>query len=160
MINKTELLQQLKEKTRTDLELALAAARNTYDVATHEDNKAENKYDTRGLEASYLAGAQAQRAADIKLTLGLLESIQLRSFDENSKIALTALIEIQYQEKPQWVFLLPKGGGLSVTIDGHHVQVITPESPLGKVLIGREYGDIVELTAGSSKKEYEISSFY
>ncbi|AGH94608.1 GreA/GreB family elongation factor [Pseudobdellovibrio exovorus] len=157
MLNKSQLLKLLKDKTRQDLESALTAARNTYDVATHEDNKAENKYDTRGLEASYLAGAQAKRAADIKLTLDMFENLQLREFKEDSKIALTALIEIQHQDKSQLVFLLPRGGGLSVQIEGQGVQVITPESPLGKALIGRECGDVVEVPTGAILKEYEIN---
>lgn len=157
MLDKSQLLQSLKEKTRQDLESALTAARNTYDVATHEDNKAENKYDTRGLEASYLAGAQAKRAADIKLTLGILETIQLRDFPEPSKIALTALVEIQHQDKSQYVFILPRGGGLSVSLEGQTVQVITPESPLGKALIGRECGDAIEVRMGDATKEYEIN---
>lgn len=158
MINKQHLLAALKEQVRQDLESALTAARNTYDVATHEDNKAENKYDTRGLEASYLAGAQAKRAADIRATLESLENIQMRDFGTDSKIALTALVEVQHQDKSQLVVLMPKGGGMTVAHDGYNIQVITPESPLGRALIGRESGDSVEITAGSQRKEYDITS--
>ena len=158
MSGKTELLDTLKKQIRHDLELALAAARNTYDVATHEDNKAENKYDTRGLEASYLAGAQAKRAADIKLTLESFENLQMRDFGTGVKIALTALVEVQHQDKSQLVLLMPRGGGLSVLHGSQNIQVITPESPLGRALIGREAGDSIEVRAGNQLKEYEITS--
>lgn len=158
MPNKADLLNSLKQQIRDDLELALTAARNTYDVATHEDNKAENKYDTRGLEASYLAGAQAKRAADIRLTLESFENLQLRDFGSGAKIALTALVEIQHEEKSQLLLLMPRGGGLSTMSDGQSVQVITPESPMGRALIGREAGDWIELRTGSQLKEYEVIS--
>ncbi|MCC2679989.1 MAG: hypothetical protein K0R29_2565, partial [Pseudobdellovibrio sp.] len=51
-MKKALLFQALTAELTKNLELALTAAQATYDIATHEDNKAENKYDTRGLEAS------------------------------------------------------------------------------------------------------------
>ena len=41
------------------------AARASHEEATHESSKAESKYDTRGLEAAYLAGGQARQAKEI-----------------------------------------------------------------------------------------------
>lgn len=158
MINKKLLIKTLTERIRLDLELALTAAKNTYADATHEDNKAENKYDTRSLEASYLAGAQAERAVDIRLTLELFENIALRDFDSTGKIALTALVEVELQGKSQHVLLMPRGGGMSVSFADHIIQVITPESPLGRALIGRETGEAVEIQAGDGRREYEIIS--
>lgn len=46
-------------------------------MATHEDTKAENKYDTHGLEASYLARAQSERVLDLK-TLRIRTSSLIR----------------------------------------------------------------------------------
>ena len=40
------------------------SARSAHEEATSEQSKAENKYDTRGLEAAYLAGAQSRQAAE------------------------------------------------------------------------------------------------
>ena len=55
---------------------------------------------------------------------------------------------------------MPKGGGQTVVFEDQSVQVITPESPLGKSLIGRLVGDVVVLEAGQKKREYEIVSIY
>lgn len=155
-MNKKKLIHQLIEITKANLLAAIEAAQNTYDIATHEENKAENKYDTRGLEASYLAGAQAGRVADIKATLASYENIEVRTFTLDSKIALSALIEICTQEKNSFVLLMPKGGGQIVHFEKKQIQVITPESPLGRQLIGKNIGDVIEIPLGSSKKEYEI----
>ena len=45
-MNKNEILQSLIKEISLQLQSALTAAQNTYNDATHEDNKAENKYES------------------------------------------------------------------------------------------------------------------
>lgn len=151
-MNKKLLFQALTAELTKNLELALKAAQATYDIATHEDNKAENKYDTRGLEASYLAGAQAERVRDLKETLGVVASLKVKEFSDADKVAQSALIKIKFNEKENWLFLLPKGGGQNFTFENQVVKVITPDSPLGELLIGKSVEDSVLLNG----KEYLI----
>ena len=52
------------------------------------------------------------------------------------------------EEPPQTqtcYFLGPKAGGTEVAIDGTSVTVITPQSPLGRQLVGRKLGEVVGL---------------
>lgn len=149
-------MQKLIELTKSNLQTAYDAAQSTYDIATNEESKAENKYDTRGLEASYLAGAQAERVADIKSTLASYENLVVRAFTDESKVALTALIEISSNGKNSLVFLMPKGGGQNIEFEKQQIQVITPNSPLGKNLIGKEVGDIFQISAADKLRDYEI----
>lgn len=151
-MDKTLLFQALTAELTKNLELALTAAKATYDIATHEDNKAENKYDTRGLEASYLAGAQAERVRDLKETLGIISSLKIKNFSPSDKIGQSALIKIEFNNKESWLLFLPKGGGQSFTFKGHAIKVITPESPLGELLAGKTVDDAVVLNG----KEYVI----
>lgn len=151
-MDKSLLFKALTAELTKNLELALAAAQATYDIATHEDNKAENKYDTRGLEASYLAGAQAERVRDLKETLGVISTLKIKSFSAADKIAQTALIKTEINKKEIWLLLLPKGGGHSFSFEGNSVKVITPESPLGELLVGKSVDDSVILNG----KEYSI----
>lgn len=139
------------------MQSAYDAAQSTYDIATNEESKAENKYDTRGLEASYLAGAQAERVADIKATLASYENLNIRTFSEDDKIALSALVEICSNGKNSLVLLMPKGGGQNIEFENQQIQVITPLSPLGKNLIGKEVGDVIQVTTADKIREYEIT---
>jgi transcription elongation GreA/GreB family factor len=157
-MNKIDLIDHLKNIVKQNLVAAHQAAMNTYDIATHEDNKAENKYDTRGLEASYLAGAQAERVSDIKAILASYEILKIQNFSDDSKVALSALIKMSSNDKEMFVLLMPKGGGQVLNFDGHHIQVITPDSPLGKNLIGKEVGEIIKIGESNKPKEYEILS--
>lgn len=157
-MNKKALIQYITGQISDELDAITQAAKNTYDIATHEDNKPENKYDTRGLEASYLAGAQAKRVADMKEVLAIFENLPIRHFSNTSAIERTALVEVSHNDKVSFVLIMPKGGGQSVIFEGQAVQVITAESPLGQALMGRKAGDEVEVQTGPILREYEILS--
>ena len=64
-MNKSALIKKIVEHLSAELALYHKAARATHAEATHEQSKPENKYDTRGLEASYLARGQSRQAAEI-----------------------------------------------------------------------------------------------
>lgn len=157
-MNKTKLLETIAATLDKELALLFEAAKNTYDIATHEENKAENQYDTRGLEASYLAGAQAERVVEMKESLVLLNALKVKEFADKDAIALSALVELESEGKNQIVFLLPKAGGFKINFEQKQIQVVTPDSPLGEALIGLYVGDVAQLDAGKTAKEYEILS--
>lgn len=144
-MNKTLLFEKLKQEVDQQLKLAIASAQNTLDAATNEESKAENKYDTRGLEASYLARAQTERVLDLKALRSGLDSLKIRSFTDEQPIAITALIRLETNEKLIWALLLPKGGGQSFAYEDLTIKVITPESPLGANLIGKNIDDVIRL---------------
>jgi transcription elongation GreA/GreB family factor len=157
-VNKKKLIEHFKNQIQMELVAITTAAKNTYDIATHEDNKAENKYDTRGLEASYLAGAQAQRVSEMKDVVIIFETAKIRDFTNSDRIATTALVEVLLKNKTSFVLIMPKGGGQSTLFEGQAIQVITPDSPLGRTLIGKSAGELVTFEAGSKTREYEIIS--
>ena len=66
MVDKGKLVEALVAQLQKDLEVLNQAAVATYQGAIHADSRAEDQYDTRGLEASYLAGAQAKRVAELE----------------------------------------------------------------------------------------------
>lgn len=144
-MNKQQIFEQFKTELENNLKLAVQAAQNTYQDATHEDSKAENKYDTRGLEASYLAGAQAKRVTELREALTVISILKLRNFNEDTPIAITALVELQSPEKNMWIFLVPKGGGQNINFEMQQIQSVTPESPLGASLIGKNLDDEIAL---------------
>ena len=68
-MDKLFLQQQVLKRLAEDLLQAEQAARAAHETATHEENIAENKYDTLGLEAAYLATGQVRRAEAIRKAL-------------------------------------------------------------------------------------------
>jgi transcription elongation GreA/GreB family factor len=160
-IDKAALLAKL----RSDLEEAVIvmekAAATAHDAATHPEMKPENDKDTRGIEAGYLAGAQSERAMELRRTLNEIKALKPRAFKAASDaVDVTALVELQDandDKKPRVVaFICPHGGGLKVKVGAVEVQVVTPSSPLGDAVMGKKLGDIVELHAGGKMRELEI----
>ena len=56
------------------------AARVAQAEATDEQSRAENKYDTRGLEASYLAHGQSRQLVETKQARDQYLALPLRTF--------------------------------------------------------------------------------
>jgi transcription elongation GreA/GreB family factor len=158
-MNKSELLQQVITRLEDDLLQAQQAALTAYETATHEENIAENKYDTLGLEASYLATGQARRAAAIRQTLANWKQLVLRAFEPQLGIQLGALITLSDDEdRHQCLFLGPDGAAMKLRQDGQAVQVIGPHAPLGQVLLGKAVGDEVTLHLVGGVQLLEILS--
>lgn len=155
-MNKKELIAAFITRLEDDLEMMKAAARATYEAATHEESKAENEYDTRGLEASYLAGAQAKRAAEIDEALSLFRGLTFAEFTDDDPVSSTALVSLDLDGKKSLVLFMPKGGGLSAQLAGESVQIVTPSSSLGEALLGLKVGDVAEFEVGARTRECEV----
>ena len=155
---KKKLLEKIRAQLEQDLASAIAAAVATYEAATHEESKPENEYDTRGLEASYLAGAQSKRAGEIEELLAICKQIDGRDLEPDSPIQAGALVELELNRQRKTVFVLPKGGGMTFTLEGESVQVITPVSPLGQAIVGLTEGDIATVETAGATRDCEIVS--
>ena len=158
-MNKSHLLQIIVEQLTHDLAVQFNAALTAHEASTHEENIPDNKYETLALEASYVAQGQANRAQEIRRALEAYKQLPLRQFDDSSAIGLTALVVLTADDDTnRTVFIGPLEGGMKVTapLGGTEIVVITPASPLGRDLIGRDVGDRVSIGVGSSCKEFEI----
>jgi len=154
-MNKRELLGQVVARLQAELELLTTAALATHAEATDEENKAEDKYDTRGLEASYLAHGQSKAAEETALALAQFQALVLRDFAAEEPIGLGALVAL---EGPSRYFVGPRAGGTEIMLNGTAVLVITPQSPLGRQLLGRRQGDTVQLDVGGMRSDARITS--
>jgi hypothetical protein len=157
-MDKQLLLKNLLSTLRLQAESALAASQNAHAEATHEESKPENEYDTRGLEAGYLAEAQAARAAEISRSIRVLEEFRLPLFAKKDPVALGALIEAECLGKKAHYFFLPAGAGVPLSLEGKGVMVLTPASRLGQEFQGKRVGDSLELESKSQVREYTIIS--
>ncbi len=160
-LDKTDIVRAIVEQLNANLAMLMNAAKSAHEVATHEENIADNKYDTLSLEASYLAQGQANRAQELRLAIDAYHHLTIRQFDGDAAIAVTALVILEAEDGSlMTVFLGPHAGGLKVDTSGRQVVVITPSSPLGKGLLGKGLGETVELRVDEVKKELEIIEVY
>lgn len=149
---------QIEAALTAELATLATSARTAREAATHADSRPENKYDTRGLEASYLAGAQAARVATLSSQLQVLKSLDVKPLPPNSGVAATALVELAHGDQTSVYFVLAVGAGQRLTLGEACVQVVTPQSMLGRALLGRRAGDTVTVEMPQGPRDYEILS--
>lgn len=154
MISKTSIIKQVIKQLGEELETLAGASRAMHADASDEQNKAEDKYDTRGLETAYLASSQARQATATEAALAAYHTLRPVKFTAKTPIDLTALIELESRGESMWYFLGPKGGGIEVG----EVLVITPESPIGQQLLGRKAGEKFKLQTRGPAQEFKIVS--
>lgn len=155
-MDKKKLVELIRNQIQSELKILKDIAKDTAEAATHEESKPENQYDTRALESSYLAGAQAKRILEMEEVLLMYKLLNPRDFSSGEKIQATAVVEVDLNGKSSWFFIAPKGAGLSVDFDGKKINVITPSSPLGESLIGLTVGDCAVVEKPDQVLEYLI----
>lgn len=157
-MKKPQLVKLIVASLGESVALLQKAAQAAHAEATHESSKAENKYDTRGLEAAYLAGGQARQAKETLDSIKLYEALVAKDFGPDDPIGLTALVELELDSVRSYYFIGPKNGGLEIECQGEAVVVITPQSPLGQNLMGRKAGARWTTKLGGSTVKYHIRS--
>ncbi|NOR51503.1 MAG: transcription elongation factor [Gammaproteobacteria bacterium] len=158
-MNKTLLLKHILDELEAVYQVAVDAAMLAYNSATHDENVAESKYDTLGLEASYLAQGQAQRVTECKADLSAFKKLTAMEFSEQIPIAIGALITLKdNQGAEKTLFLGPAAGGLKLIFSQKEMMIITPSAPLGQALLGHFIDDYVEVNVAGQKQDYEITA--
>jgi transcription elongation GreA/GreB family factor len=156
-MDKSLLRQQVLERLAQDLLQAEQAVRAAHETATHEENIAENKYDTLGLEAAYLATGQARRAEAIRHAMASWRQFRPQPYDASKGIQLGALVCLLDSDgKQQQLFLGPEGGSMQLTSGGQLVQVISSQAPLGKAILGKCEGDEVSIQIAPIRQKFEV----
>jgi len=141
-IDKKILLAQVGQQIAAQLEALLASQRATQEGAIHEETRAEDAKDTRATEASYLARGLAERAESLRSELERLEAFVPAALGGGAAARSGALVRVEEEGRGEIVyFLLPVGGGGALSLDGKPIRVISPASPMGRALVGREPGD-------------------
>lgn len=156
-MDKFWLQQQVLERLAQDLLQTEQAVRTAHETATHEENIAENKYDTLGLEAAYLASGQARRAEAIRQAMASWRQFRPLPYDASKGIQLGALVcLVDADEKQQQLFLGPDGGSMQLAGGCEQVQVISSQAPLARALLGKGEGDEVSIQVGSLRRQFEV----
>ena len=158
-MDKALLRQALLSSLVAERDNLTRAALMAREEATSEESKAENKYDTRGQEAAYLAEGQARLAAELQETIAVYQALPLPDFSaHDSRIDVGAVVALEARGKSSLYFLGPRNGGLEFDVGGQTVVVVTPQSPLGRQLPGRRVGETVQLPGRGGPVPHRIAA--
>ncbi len=144
MTPKHRLLDAVRAELRARFDRLSRAAREAHAAATDPGSKAESKYDTRSLEASYLAAGQARQLDEVAADVEVFEKLALREFGMEDEIDAGALVELELNGESAWYLLVPAAGGVEVEWEGQTVTLLTPASALYRTLAGMRMGESAE----------------
>ena len=138
---KSALLEKIRVELQTRLERLARAALEAHAAATDPGSKAEGKYDTRSLEASYLAAGQARQVDEIAAAVRIFESFTLPTFAMEDPIDAGALVEVEWHDETSLLLLVPAAGGMVIEDRGMEITLLTPASELYRRLLGMRVGE-------------------
>ena len=145
MIDKKEVLSVLRAKLDADLRSFLTSQGAAQAGATHEQTRQEDPKDTRSIEATYLARGLAERVELAREVIAIFSQLKLVDFSPDDPIGVTALVGLEHESgKVPVYFLVPSAGGETLALDGATIRTLTPGSPLGSALIGKQVDDEIE----------------
>lgn len=160
-VNKSSVREAILQQLHQELARQTNAAAMARDEAISEESRAENKWDTHSQEAAYLAEGQAKLAGEIRSSIELYRTLDLPDFPPDGTIALGAVVELETSGgNSTWYFIGPGAGGLELEIDGRKLLVLTPASPLGRRLIGKQSGDVVQAARRGAPATQRIVSVH
>ncbi len=147
-LERDDVLLALRDCLRDRLARAQEAVQQAFDAATHEEARAENKYDTRALEQSYLSAGQTERVTTLRRQLTALHHLSLPA-GPFELVVPGAMVEVELEDArgtvERTLLVLPLDVGEAVEVAGATVHVVGMEAPLAKALHGREVGDEVRV---------------
>jgi transcription elongation GreA/GreB family factor len=151
-----QLVAQLESSARAALAARDAAAMEAREGATPD----EKREDARAAHQLHtLGGAQQRRARQALAEVDALATF--RPPTQMSTIAVGAIVEIEDEESGEGrtFFLAPVGAGVTLTGPGGDgvLSVVTPASPIGKAVLGRRTGDVVDVVVEGQIREWQIS---
>lgn len=153
--SKETVLKTVLNNLKVALNRQQAANETATEGATDSESRAETKWDTSGLEASYLARGYAKQFEEMANQYDMLKSFQLEDFTDRP-IGQGALVKCDFEGYVSWFFLLPCCGGMEMELDGEEITVITPESPVGRELLRKRSGSSYMLANGRSGKVLDV----
>jgi len=147
-MDKAFLLSQLQTKLKAIYDQALRAA---------EDARLDAK--SGAPRAVNLAAATRTRLEAAESAWGLVADFKPAPLARGERIKLGALVEVEDGDAGKTLFVAPAGAGEELTGPGGDgiFHVVTPGSPLGKGLMGKKVGDVVEVMVKGELTEWDVT---
>lgn len=158
------LLKQLREKLVADAVTAARSGQSARDVAQTSSDVAEKREDaSTAIEFSNLAHAEALRVRALQQAVAALDEIRVDgAFSDRTPVGLGAIVEAACEDVDgtfsKTFVILPAGAGSELAGPGGDgiISVVTPASPVGKAMLGKRVGDILEVTVAGEPVDWEI----
>ena len=161
-MDKRDLVAQLQAQIRDLAHTAVSASSAAASEARNGATSKEKRTDARvALEYAGLARGQRQRAQRAFEQLSALESFDPTPAAHNGRAEVGSVIEIEDDDtgEGRTLFIAPVGAGIILTGPGGDgiLSVVTPNSPIGRAVLGCQVGDGIDVTVKNTVRAWTIT---
>jgi len=161
-MDKQDLVAQLRHQLSDSARAALAARDGAAAEARDGATPDEKREDARAAhQLGTLGKAQQKRAQQALAEVDALATFRPAALAATAKIGLGAVVEIEDDDtgEGRTFFLAPVGAGITLTGPGGDglLSVVTPASPIGRAVLGRAAGEVVDVTVDGELREWAIT---
>jgi transcription elongation GreA/GreB family factor len=165
---KRHFVAELKAYLSENISAARVAEVNAGELSESLASQARSRDEAKAaVESGRLAAAHSQRRTRAKREVDRLIEFAgkgLRPFRRDAPVGLGAMVDVQVEEvesgklEERTFFVLPVGAGAELEGPGGDgfLSVITPDSPVGRALVGRRVGDSFETEIQGVEREWTV----
>jgi transcription elongation GreA/GreB family factor len=163
---KQHFIEELKRHYGEIIAGAREAEVGTAEAADTLQRESRSREDAKGAaEFGRIASGHRARRERAKREVDAVIRFSQRGlprYGPNSKAGLGALVDVTIEDddgsEERTVFILPVGAGTELTGPGGDgfIQVVTPDSPVGRGLMGAACGDSFDISTGDVDREWTI----
>jgi transcription elongation GreA/GreB family factor len=155
------IINAIIERLAQELATATIASEQAHASATHKENVAENKYDTLAVEAAYLAHGQSVRIAGLQGSIAQYRQLDSATTTSHTTVQVGSTVTINDdKDNSQILFIGPSAGGMKLAINGLSILTVTPQTPMGRVLIGTAVDDEISMVLGNERKRFSVIEIF
>jgi len=152
---KAEVISKILTYLQNELASLSTAAKNAHLAAIDDQSVAETQYDTLAIEASYLAEGQSRRVEALKKSIIELKALPL---EQSLQVSLGSLVQLSQDTcAKHWFFIAAAAAGFRCKINDQQITVITPQSPMGQVMMEKYVDDEIQLLIGNNQLDDDIA---
>jgi hypothetical protein len=149
-INKAQLLERVIAAIQADLDRLQSGVELAKAAKFESATRMQSRYDTFGVESSWVADGLATNLSERLEALRQLSSFKLP--DDPQEVGVGSVVGIGPSggDVEDLYFILPAGGGLVLPIGGlpGEINVVTPQAPITRKLAEKGLGERLETAPG------------
>jgi transcription elongation GreA/GreB family factor len=154
MTGKLQLIEELAQKISDSMQKAEEKRREAQDESNRHIGRMESRYDTFKEEAQYLADNYTHQIAVLRKGLAEIGKLSGEAAANSDEIQLGSLFTLRTADGEKGYLLAPIGGGINLS-GGY--TTLTPESDLGKTVLGKKKGDSFSLPGRDLAKVFTVT---
>lgn len=154
MTGRLQLIEELAQKICDSMQKAEEKRQEAQDESNRHIGRMESRYDTFKEEAQYLADNYTHQIAVLKKGLAEIGKLSGVETPDSGEVQLGSLFTLRTADGEKGYLLVPIGGGINLS-GGY--TALTPESDLGKTVLGKKKGDSFSLPGRDPAKVFTVA---